>query len=216
MKTVLDVPCPTCHAEASKECDWSKFGFAQPHPDFHTTRFDAALAADASETAAANAGDSGEPSVAAVEKTVARSFTDALFTRWQLRQGDASQDAGAGTDSTAADLSVSLVMPNAPKRPCGHPRCRNLVEGGGRCSTHRTGEARGTAAQRGYDSRWQRFRKWFLAQPENVLCRDCETAIATDVHHVKKLREFPELKYDERWLMPLCARCHAKRSAKGE
>jgi 5-methylcytosine-specific restriction endonuclease McrA len=39
---------------------------------------------------------------------------------------------------------------------------------------------------------------------------------ATDVHHKQKLRDRPELKYEEENLMGLCKACHDKRTARGE
>jgi 5-methylcytosine-specific restriction protein A len=65
---------------------------------------------------------------------------------------------------------------------------------------------------------WQKFRKRFLA--ERPLCEDCTSegrvGAATDVHHKQKLRDRPELKYEEGNLMPLCKACHDRRTAKGE
>lgn len=39
---------------------------------------------------------------------------------------------------------------------------------------------------------------------------------ATDVHHIEKLSDAPERKYDEANLMALCGECHDSRTAKGE
>lgn len=39
---------------------------------------------------------------------------------------------------------------------------------------------------------------------------------ATDVHHIAKLRERPDMKYDEANLMALCKMHHTKRTARGE
>jgi hypothetical protein len=41
-------------------------------------------------------------------------------------------------------------------------------------------------------------------------------APATDIHHKFKLREQPELKYEESNLMSLCKLHHDKRTARGE
>lgn len=70
-----------------------------------------------------------------------------------------------------------LYMPNRPKRPCGHPGCPVLISEGSRCENHkkqetrRYDEQRGTAHQRGYTARWQRYSKWFLRQSDNVFCK---------------------------------------------
>lgn len=43
---------------------------------------------------------------------------------------------------------------------------------------------RGNTAQRGYDSRWQRFREWYLAR--HPLCEHCGD-LATDIDHITPL-----------------------------
>lgn len=52
------------------------------------------------------------------------------------------------------------------------------------------------------------------------LCVDCEAmgivAAARDIHHIAKLRDNPEAKYDESNLMGLCKMHHDMRTAKGE
>jgi hypothetical protein len=49
---------------------------------------------------------------------------------------------------------------------------------------------------------------------------DCEAegraGAATDVHHKQKLRDRPDLKYEESNLVALCSEHHDKRTAKGE
>jgi 5-methylcytosine-specific restriction protein A len=55
-------------------------------------------------------------------------------------------------------------MALAPLRPCGSPRCPTLTRGG-RCAAHQKAkqqtadQQRGTAQERGYDSRWAAFSK---------------------------------------------------------
>lgn len=69
-----------------------------------------------------------------------------------------------------------IIMPVRMKRPCSYPGCPELVTSG-RCDKHKRQEAkrydkqRGTAAQRGYTARWQRYTKVFLRQPKNVFCK---------------------------------------------
>jgi 5-methylcytosine-specific restriction protein A len=77
-------------------------------------------------------------------------------------------------------------------------------------------DTRQHAAARGYDYRWQKFRESYLAQ--HPLCMDCLPIVtaATDVHHKKKLRDRPELKYEDSNLVSLCSACHDKRTAMGE
>ena len=76
----------------------------------------------------------------------------------------------------------------------------------------RTPEGRGTAAERGYDAAWRRFRKWFLSQ--HPLCcfredprhrHECGIA-ASVVDHVVPLPAGPRL--DERNCRPVCRRAH--------
>ena len=73
-------------------------------------------------------------------------------------------------------------------------------------------EVRGTAAQRGYDSAWRRFRAAYLAE-HPVCCfmddprhsHECGRA-ATIVDHIKPLPEGPRL--DRRNCRPVCRRAH--------
>lgn len=112
-------------------------------------------------------------------------------------------------------------MPNAPPTccPCGGRRTNGVCDGcGPRKSKADHDRNRGTSSERGYDYQWQKFRKNYLMY--NPLCADCwDVGIATsatDIHHKCKLREQPELKYEEGNLMPLCKHHHDKRTAMGE
>jgi 5-methylcytosine-specific restriction protein A len=79
---------------------------------------------------------------------------------------------------------------------------------------------RGSAASRGYDRTWQRFRVWFLER--HPLCEDCLEArpqrfeAATEPHHLKKVAEYPELRLVEDNLRALCHDDHSTRTARGE
>jgi 5-methylcytosine-specific restriction protein A len=77
---------------------------------------------------------------------------------------------------------------------------------------------RGSAASRGYDAAWRRFRIGFLKA--NPLCADCLRAgiltPATEVHHVRKLRGHPEFRLFASHVEALCKRCHSTRTANGE
>lgn len=67
-------------------------------------------------------------------------------------------------------------MPNRPLRICNHPGCHELVRSG-YCEKHKQqdqqqrDQRRGSANERGYTYRWQRYTKVFLANPENVFCK---------------------------------------------
>jgi 5-methylcytosine-specific restriction endonuclease McrA len=70
----------------------------------------------------------------------------------------------------------------------------------------------------GYDREWERFRKRILAQ--HPFCADClrrgQMTPARDVHHIKKLRDFPQFRLDPRNVMTLCIACHSDRTNRGE
>ena len=78
-------------------------------------------------------------------------------------------------------------------------------------------ERRGSARRRGYDSTWERFRAAYLS--DHPLCQDCLTEDkiepATDVHHIRKLRDGGE-RLDPQNCMALCHACHSTRTARGE
>lgn len=111
-------------------------------------------------------------------------------------------------------------MPQAPKRPCAHPGCPALVDKG-RCEAHQKAahrtdrEARGSAAERGYDAQWTRFRNWYIRQ--YPLCRECEKqgrVTATEiVDHIIPLAQGGD-KYDERNLQPLCRSHHQEKTSR--
>lgn len=77
---------------------------------------------------------------------------------------------------------------------------------------------RGTSYERGYDNAWKEARLAHLR--EHPLCEDClkkgRYVPGQEVHHVIKLKDVPELKYDPSNLMTLCKSCHSKRTMRGE
>lgn len=109
-----------------------------------------------------------------------------------------------------------------PLRPCRHPRCPELTEFG-YCQAHqplvqRVPDTRESASVRGYDGKWRKFRLRYLSQ--HPLCSDCfaegSVNVASEVHHVVKLKDAPERRLDEVNLMPLCKTHHQARTARGE
>lgn len=111
-----------------------------------------------------------------------------------------------------------------PKRACRGVRCPAITAASdGFCDSCRSrsarvaDERRGTAAERGYDRTWQKFREAYIA--EHPLCMDClDRGIiepTTDVHHIRKLRDGGE-RLDAANCRALCHRCHAIRTARGE
>ncbi len=111
-------------------------------------------------------------------------------------------------------------MPVAPKSPCLHPGCRNLVSRGdkGRCPEHRKqhskgiDQRRGTATERGYNARWGRFREMYLA--EYPLCAVCGRG-AQEVHHRVPVTgpDDPSF-FDPSAVVGLCKPCHSAETMK--
>jgi 5-methylcytosine-specific restriction enzyme A len=114
-------------------------------------------------------------------------------------------------------------MPSRPLRPCPVSNCPELVEKG-RCPTHTAEQERrrGTATERGYDAKWERYSKRFRAR--HPLCGDrdadaypssaskCAMAgrvTASEVtHHIRPHRRNRALFLDRRNHEALCAACH--------
>lgn len=114
-------------------------------------------------------------------------------------------------------------MPYAPKRPCRYPGCPKLCEYGKQfCEEHDTSENtndrwRGTAAERGYDSRWRKARQMYLNRnPLCVMCREeGRLTPATVVDHIKPHRGDKTLFWDEDNWQSLCKQCHDKKTGSG-
>lgn len=112
------------------------------------------------------------------------------------------------------------MSPSAPKRPCRWPGCPALTTERF-CETHRkddrraVDQRRGTAAQRGYGHRWQKYRVVFIA--EHPLCEDClEIGIIVPtfaVDHIKPHRGDQELFWDPKNHRGLCETCHNRKTA---
>ena len=108
-------------------------------------------------------------------------------------------------------------MPHRPKTPCAHPGCPKLVPYGQKyCEVHAREHShdRRTAAERGYDRRWQKARAWYLRRrPWCVRCKaEGRLTPATVVDHIKPHRGDPELFWDEKNWQPLCKSCHDKKT----
>jgi 5-methylcytosine-specific restriction protein A len=85
-------------------------------------------------------------------------------------------------------------------------------------ATEKRVEQRGTAAERGYDSRWRKARAVWLA--EHPLCAECmkrgEVKAATDVDHVVPHRGDAVRFWMQGNWQSLCGTCHKKKTARGE
>jgi 5-methylcytosine-specific restriction protein A len=83
-------------------------------------------------------------------------------------------------------------MPARPKSICRAPGCGKLIEMSGHCDKHKKAvrkqqdDRRGTAAERGYDSKWVKAREFYLRKhPLCVYCqRERRTTAATVVDHI--------------------------------
>ena len=84
--------------------------------------------------------------------------------------------------------------------------------------TRTAAPARQTAAQRGYDYRWQQATKVFLG--DHPLCAACQSdgrvTEATCVDHVEPHRGDMAKFWDADNWQALCKRCHDRKTARGE
>jgi len=109
-------------------------------------------------------------------------------------------------------------MPTRPLKPCSYPGCRALVAGGGsRCVKHAKTEQRqydrqrGSAAKRGYDGKWRRYRAAYLAR--NPVCVHCGD-VAEAVDHIQPVSGPDDPKFFEpENHQALCASCHSRKTA---
>jgi 5-methylcytosine-specific restriction protein A len=116
-------------------------------------------------------------------------------------------------------------MPKAPSRPCTRTGCRHNQP----CPDHKGRtvyqEQRGSAAQRGYDAKWKKYRDWFVRQAEcsicgqnHIVCADCLKenvfTAAYAVDHIVPHRGDLTLLWDHKNLQSLCARHHGIKSQK--
>jgi len=112
-------------------------------------------------------------------------------------------------------------VPEAPKRPCAKAGCGALTRSR-YCENHskeehqRYDRERGTAAQRGYDSRWRKARIGFLRK--HPLCVHCEregvVGAATVVDHIKPHRGDKAVFWDRSNWQPLCKSHHDAKTAR--
>lgn len=112
-------------------------------------------------------------------------------------------------------------MPWAAPTPCRQPGCGRLVSGGRFCPDHKRQRQqqqdrdRGTAAQRGYGSKWQKASKAFLAA--HPLCIDCEaegrTEPATVVDHDPPHKGDRVKFWDSSTWRPRCKPHHDRKTA---
>lgn len=105
-------------------------------------------------------------------------------------------------------------MPWAPKKPCRHPRCPELVAGAW-CKVHEPEDwnkfgaaGRATPRERGFPRNWRRIRAVVLADdPE---CQVCHAAPSTEVDHIIPRSQGGTS--DRENLQGICPRCHATKT----
>jgi 5-methylcytosine-specific restriction protein A len=110
-------------------------------------------------------------------------------------------------------------MPRSAPKPCRHPGCPALVEAGGYCPAHvrergrAYDERRGTSSERGYDERWRRYSRGFLAMHPICSTLECNQPSAhTD--HIKAVSGPDDpLFWDATNHQPLCHSCHSRKTA---
>lgn len=115
-------------------------------------------------------------------------------------------------------------MPTAAARPCRHPGCRHLASSGNYCTAHRREHhrqydaERGSAAARGYNSRWRKARETYLRRcPLCVHCTEqARTTPATVVDHIVPHKGDSMLFWDTANWQALCKPCHDRWKQRAE
>ncbi|RXZ42693.1 HNH endonuclease [Crenobacter cavernae] len=119
-------------------------------------------------------------------------------------------------------------MPPRPMKPCCAPGCGRLTTARF-CDAHAERYAqqakqvrqqydrgRGTAAERGYDSKWQKARAGFLRK--HPLCVECDrcgsVTAATVVDHIVPHKGDRDMFWDRSNWQPLCKSCHDRKTAR--
>lgn len=110
--------------------------------------------------------------------------------------------------------------PQKAKRPCLASGCKDFASNQGYCDKHqdkirKKDRERGTAHQRGYDSRWSKARDEFLAK--HPLCVECRKKDyinpATVVDHIIPHKGDKQLFWDESNWQPMCETHHNIKTA---
>ena len=121
-------------------------------------------------------------------------------------------------------------MPPAPRRPCKHPGCKELVSNGPYCGQHEKKKAeivkierkkydneRGTSHSRGYDYRWRKYSKQYrLDNPLCVMCeKDGKLTLTQCVDHIIPVSGPDDpLFWDENNHQSLCHAHHSEKTAR--
>jgi 5-methylcytosine-specific restriction enzyme A len=107
-------------------------------------------------------------------------------------------------------------MSSKPLRPCRHPGCLGLTREV-YCEQHKSerfarDKHRGSAAERGYDSRWNKYSDAY--KRSHPLCALCEaegrTTAVDIVHHINPVSEGNAVLAGDDGLLPVCVQCHPR------
>ena len=106
-------------------------------------------------------------------------------------------------------------MPMRPLRPCQHPGCGVLGKGT-YCKAHKRQRWReqDTNRPRRGGRRWRKLRD--LKLRTNPICEIglvCNSALATEVHHIESVAKAPEREFEWDNLQSACHDCHVAVSA---
>lgn len=114
-------------------------------------------------------------------------------------------------------------MPSKPLRPCNKVGCTELTQSR-YCKQHEVSvvkqydKERGTAAQRGYGSRWRKARNTFLSH--HPLCVECErngrAVPATVVDHIIAHKGNTSLFWDKNNWQSMCSTCHNRKTVRSD
>lgn len=104
-----------------------------------------------------------------------------------------------------------------PPRICG---CGKKVQSGQMCACQaarkKAKEAqRPSSRERGYDSKWDRYRAAFLAKPENKFCVYCGEP-ANFIDHKIAHKGDMKLFWDPKNHLPSCRRCNSRKNVRYE
>lgn len=150
-------------------------------------------------------------------------FISHYKSRYQAVKGKTDEFNTMGNMVNSITIIWVINMPRKPKKPCAYPGCPELVQDGRFCLKHkrqdqrRQDKERGTAAQRGYGYRWQKYTKVFLGEHPLCECEECKKLgrllPATVVDHIIPHKGDYNLFWDPDNHQAMAKRCHDRKTA---